>query len=93
MELASALTIIIYFLLIVLITILIVIGIKLIITIDKVNQIVDDVKTKLSALDKIFTVVDLVNNKLSIVTDAIVGFIAGTIKKITNKKSKIKKED
>lgn len=93
MELASALTIIIYFLLIVLITILIVIGIKLIITIDKVNQIVDDVKTKLSALDKIFTVVDLVNNKLSIITDAIVGFIAGTIKKITNKKNKIKKED
>ena len=93
MELASALTIIIYFLLIVLITILIVIGIKLIITIDKVNQIVDDVKAKLSALDKIFTVVDLVNNKLSVVTDAIVGFIAGTIKKITNKKSKIKKED
>ena len=93
MELASALTIIIYFLLIVLITILIVIGIKLIITIDKVNQIVDDIKTKLSALDKIFTVVDLVNNKLSIITDDIVGFIAGTIKKITNKKSKIKKED
>ena len=93
MELASALTIIIYFLLIVLITILIVIGIKLIITIDKVNQIVDDIKTKLSALDKIFTVVDLVNNKLSIITDAIVGFIAGTIKKITNKKLKHYKEN
>lgn len=93
MELATALTIIIYFLLIVLITILIVIGIKLIITIDKVNELVDDVKAKVSSLDKIFTVVDLVNNKLSVVTDAVVGFIAGTIKKITNKKGKIKEEN
>ena len=85
MELSTVLPIIIYFLLIVLLIILIVIGIKLIITMNKVEQLITDIKSKVSALDKLFNIVDIISSRFSILTDTIVGFLTNTIKKIINR--------
>lgn len=86
MELSTALPIVIYFLLIVLLIILIIIGIKLIITMNKVEQIITDVKNKLSTFDKLFNIVDIIGNRFSILTDTVVSFITNSIMKIVNRK-------
>lgn len=86
MELSSALPIVIYFLLIILLIILIIIGIKLIITMNKVEELITDVKNKLSTFDKLFNIVDVVGNRFSILTDTVVSFLTNSIMKIVNRK-------
>ena len=57
------LTIIIYVLLIILIIVAIAIGIKLYVTLSKVNALVDDVTQKVKSLDRVFEIVDVVNKR------------------------------
>lgn len=92
MELSAVLPIIIYFLLIILLVILIVIGIKVIITMNKIEELVTDVKAKVSSFDKLFDVVNIISSRFTILTDAVVNFITDGIKKIINKKNKKEEE-
>lgn len=86
MTLVQLLPIFINILLIILIVIGIILGIKLIITIDKVENLVDDVAKKVKTLDSIFSIFDLVSNKLTFVTDKIGTIITNLIEKISNHK-------
>ena len=68
----SFLPIIIYVLLIILLIIGIILGIKWIITINKVEKVVDDVNEKVESLNGLFQVVDFTTDKLVSITDDVV---------------------
>ena len=76
----------------VLLIVLIVLGIKLIGTITKLDKILDDVYVKLHSIDKMFGVVDVVTDSMALVSDKIVDGIMFAIKKVFNK-NKRKEED
>ena len=91
---AEVLPIVIYVLLIILITVAIIIGIKLIFTLQKVDALVDDVTDKVKTLDRVFELVDTVNDKIAIVGDTVIGLVSGGIRRLfkirkQNKKKKI----
>ena len=84
----ETLQIIIYVLLIILIGVAIVIGVKLIGTLNKVDALVDDVNAKVKTLDKVFEVIDMFNNKMSVLGDTVVGFVSGGIKRLFKNRKK-----
>lgn len=63
--LAAILPIIIYFLLIVLLVVVIILGIKIIITVDMINDVIDDVREKVDSLNNIFGVINFATDKIS----------------------------
>ena len=83
--LMMVLPIILYVLGIVLVGILIIIGVKLIYTIDKTNDILDDVEKKSKSLNGVFDIVDNVTDSLSIISDTVVDGIVGLISRIFKK--------
>lgn len=89
----ETLTIIIYVLLILLIMVAITIGIKLIITLGKVNELLEDVSDKVHSLDRVFEIVDVFNDKMSMVGDAVIGFISGGIRRFFKDRKKNVKEE
>jgi uncharacterized protein YoxC len=84
----ETLQIIIYVLLIILIAVAIVIGIKLIGTLNKVDSLVDDVTNKVKTLDRVFDILDVFNNKMSELGDTVVGFVSGGIKRLFRDRKK-----
>ncbi len=84
-NLLSYFPIIIYILLCVLITLLIVICVKVIKTMNRVEDIVNDVDEKVKSLNGVFNIVDTVTDKLSalteVISDSIILFIKGLFKK------------
>lgn len=91
--LSEFLPIIIYILLIVLIILLIVIAVKAIKAINKVQEVVDSVDKKVKTLDGIFDVIDVATDKLSLLSDRIVGVIAGAFEKVFRVRKKQKDKD
>lgn len=86
--LSQTLPIIIYFLLIVLLIIAIVIGIKLITTMNKVDKLVEDVNEKLESLNDIFNMAEYISGKMSAISETIIGVITTAISKIFKKFNK-----
>ena len=86
--LSQTLPIIIYFLLIVLLIIAIVIGIKLITTMNKVDKLVEDVNEKLESLNNIFNMAEYISGKMSAISETIIGVITTAISKIFKKFNK-----
>ena len=84
----TVLPIFVYILLIVLLVVGIILGIKLIITLDKINEIADDVKTKISAFDNLFKVVSGVSDKFSMITSRITDTVISLVNKIGNRRRK-----
>lgn len=92
--LSALLPIIIYILLIVLIVVAIIVSIKMIFTITKVDELIDDVNEKLSSFDKLFNIIDFTTDRFGVITEAIFSFITSKIKKVTRtKRKKNKKEE
>ena len=91
--LMMVLPIILYVLGIVLVGILIIIGVKLIYTIDKTNDILDDVEKKSKSLNGVFDIVDNVTDSLSIISDTVVDGIVGLISRIFKKRKREKEID
>ncbi len=90
----ETLTIMIYCLLIILIVVAIIIGIKLIITLQKVNVLLEDVTKKVKTLDRAFEIVNTVNDKIALVGDAVVEFVGGAVKRVfKDRKNKKEEED
>ena len=91
----ESLTMIIYVLLIILISVAIAIGIRLIITLHKVDELLENVNEKVHSLDRMFDIVDLFNDKISMLGDTVVGFLSGGVKRIfkDRKKSKYEEEE
>ncbi len=86
------LTIIIYILLIILIIVAIAIGIKLLVTLHKVDALVDDVTQKVKSLDRVFEIVDVVNDKVAMIGETAVSLLSGVVKKVFKTRKKYKKE-
>lgn len=82
------LPIVIYFLLIILIIIAIVLGIKLIMTVNKVDKILDDVNEKMESVGEIFNIIDFVTGKINAISETIFGAITGAISKVFKKINK-----
>ena len=70
----------------ILLVVLIVLGIKLIITMNKIDGVVDDINKKLSSLNGFFSVVDFTTDKLAMVSDKFIDGITSLIRKIFNRK-------
>ena len=85
--------IILYLLGSVLLIILIVLGLKLIYTVNKTNQILDDAYNKTKSLNGLFNAIDSVTDSLSNLSDSIVSNITGIIGKVFSKKRKKEKEN
>ena len=91
--LLQVLPIIIYFLLIIIILVGIVLGIKLIITIDKVLKLVDDVNDKIEQITPVFDTIGLISDKFSGILGTIVSKIENLIVKLFFKnKDKVEME-
>lgn len=87
--LSQLLPIIIYFLLIIVIVIGIVVGIKLIITMDKVITLVDDVNKKIEKVTPVFDAVEFVSTR----ANKIVTSVTGAVENVLNRFVFKKKED
>lgn len=91
----SFLPIVIYILLIILLVIGIILGIKSIITIKKVEKVVDDVNEKVESLNGMFQIIDFTTDKIVSLTDKVIDGVSTLASKIFFKKKvkKIKKEE
>lgn len=91
------LPVVLYLLGIVLLVILIILGIKLIHTINKTNAVLDDVYEKSKSLNGLFNTIDTITDTLSNISDTVVGAVSGLIGKIFSigkrKKHKLEEED
>lgn len=87
------LPIIIYFLLIVLLVVAIIVGIKLIFTITKVDELIDDVTEKLSSFDRLFNVINFTTDRFGVISETVISFITSKLKKLMKPKRKNKREE
>lgn len=91
--LQTFLPIIIYFLLIILLIIGIILGIRSIQTINKLDKVVDDVNDKVQSLNGIFNIIDFTTDKIVSITDKVVEGVSGLIGMIFKRKNKKIKEE
>ena len=82
------LPLVVYILLIIILVVGIIIGLKTIKTLDKLDQVVDDVSKKVSSLNGIFSVIDLTTDKIVSITDRVVEMASGIIGKFFKKRNK-----
>lgn len=75
----------------VLLVVLIVLGIKTIITMNKIENIVDNINVKVNKLNNLFNIIDVATDKLALISDKLVDSVASIISKIFNGKKR--KED
>lgn len=89
------LPIVIYILLIALLVIGIVLGIKTIITMNKVEKVVDSISEKVESLNSIFSFIDWTTDRISSFTDRLVDTVSGIFGRLflRGKKNKNKEED
>ena len=83
----------IYILLIGLIIIGIILGIKLIITMNKIERVIDNVENKVNSLNSIFSMIELTSGKITGVYERIVDFISGIIDRLFIGNSSRKEDD
>ncbi len=82
------LPVVIYFLLIILIVVGIILGIKAIQALRKVEEVVDDVNQKVKSLNNFFSIIDFTTDKIVSFSDRLIDLIINGFSKILNKKSK-----
>ena len=88
----EVLPVVLYILGSILLVVLIILGIKLIITMNKIENVVDDINGKVRSLNGIFSVIDMTTDKLALLSDKTISFITDAIKKLFIKR-KEKLED
>ncbi|MBE6148412.1 MAG: hypothetical protein E7167_02835 [Firmicutes bacterium] len=84
----QVLPIVIYILLIGLLVIGIIIGIKLIITMNKVEKIIDNVENKVNSLNGVFNIIEMASGKITGVYERIIDIITGVVNKLFLRKGK-----
>lgn len=82
MTINEVLPVILYILGSVLLVALIILTIKLIITMNKIEKVVDNITVKVKTLDELFNVIGLVTGKVTAVTDKVIDSIALLVEKI-----------
>lgn len=83
---AEFLPILLYVLGSILLVVLIILGIKLIITMNKIEIVVDDITKKVKSLDGLFSIIDMTTDKLAMLSDRVVDTVSLFIKKIFRRK-------
>lgn len=86
------LPVLIYVLLAALLVVLIILGIKLIDTVNKTNAVLDDIEKKSKSLDGIFETIDGVTDAVSLVSDRLVEGVASIVGKLFSLKKKKRKK-
>ena len=74
----------------ILLIVLIILGIKLIITMNKIETVVDDINVKVDKLNGLFNIIDYTTDKLALVSDKMVDGVSYILKKVFFKKNKKK---
>ena len=89
------LPLVIYVLLIILLIVGIILGIKTIITMNKVEKVVDNVNEKVESLNSVFNLIDFTTDKIAAFTDRLVEVAGSVFSKLLfrNKNKKRKKDD
>lgn len=94
MTLEAFFTTMLYMLGCILLIVLIILGIKLIVTMNKIENVVDDINVKVDKLNGLFNVIDYTTDKLALLSDKMVDGVSYIIKKIfKSKKNKNKEEE
>lgn len=78
--------VILYFCLIILVIVATILGIKFIITMNKINNILDNVEGKVNQLNGVFNIVDNISDAVTTVSEKIAGFIYDKIGNLVEKK-------
>lgn len=89
----DVLSIILYILGSILLIVLIILGIKLIITMNKISEITDDISTKLKSLNGFFSVIDFTTDKLATITDKFVEAVTSLIRRMFRQKKEEEYKD
>ena len=89
----QVLPIVIYILLIGLIIIGIIIGIKIIITMNKVEKIIDNVENKVNALNSVFNIIEVASGKITGVYERVIDIVSGVIDRLFIGKGNRKEDD
>ena len=91
----SFLPLVIYILLIILLIVGIILGIKTIITMHKVEKVVENVNEKVESLKSVFNLIDFTTDKIAAFTDRLVEVAGSVFSKLLfrNKNKKRKKDD
>ena len=76
----------------ILLIVLIILGIKLIITMNKIETVVDDINVKVDKLNGLFNIIDYTTDKLALVSHKMVDGVSYILKKVFFKKNKKKEE-
>ena len=76
----------------ILIIVLIILSIKLIITMNKIENVVDDISDKVDSLNGLFSIIDFTTDKLATISERVTNGIALFINKIF-KKGKVDEDD
>jgi len=78
-----------------LLVVLIILVLKLIYTVDRTNEILDDVQVKIRTLDGLFNAIDTASSTIANISDTILDKFFGFLAKFTKKKkkNKIRKEE
>lgn len=76
----------------ILLVVLIILGIKLIITINKIDAIVDDINGKVTKLNGLFQIIDNMTDKLALVSDKVVDGLSFLIRKVFTRNKENGKE-
>ena len=92
-SMTEGLTIVLYTLGSVLLIVLIILGIRLIMTMDKINKLVDNINVKVDSLNGLFSVIDFTTDKLTGISDRLVEGVTYFIKKVFNRKKEEELDD
>lgn len=77
----------------ILLILIIILVVKLISTIDKTNEILDDINRKSKSLDGLFNAIDTTTGALSTIGDKIIDCVVGLISRFGKNKRKKRKEE
>ena len=77
----------------ILLVVTIILVIKLIYTVDKANEILDNVGAKVKTLDGFFNAINMTSSAISSIGDRIIGAVAGLLGKFKRKKKRNEEED
>lgn len=85
-KMTEILTILLYALGSILLVVLIILGIKMINTMNKIDVVVDDINKKVKSLDGFFSIIDFTTDKLAMLSDRLVDTVSSLIKRIFKRK-------
>ena len=86
MTAADVLQVFLYLLGSILLVVLIVLGVKLIITMNKIEKVVDDINVKVNSLNGLFSVIDFTTDKISLLSDKMIDGITSLFRRLFKKR-------